>query len=480
MELQEIVLFVFVLLSAKVQADKPGVEVLDYSISGTDFHRNFMKQSKFLLIKNAVTTWPLYKQFENEQLAPEVEQIEVTQQHLSHDDYGQETTNVKDFIEKSVLGVKLLQNVTAGHKELFDLIEVPVMILSCSDLYHQFKGSMNLFLRASKTKKLAQTDQLACFPKHTFVALMSGKVIFTSIKTKITVKLTKGDLLYIPAKNCLQITASKLSFMVSLSWTQKDVETIQCKAVSLYTEGEIEDAHILTVDQVAQPHELNTGYMMPPIGFGTSRLAADTYTAVSKALEVGYRLIDTAQLYKVTDDIPTEVEVGRAIADSAVKREDLFIVTKVNPIAFELTKENTRESLIKSMNDLQTDYIDLVLIHDLFGPCEANVCKMNFWESWKAMEELKDEGKIRSLGICNVYTIDDFDEVINRVNISVLQNYFDPFHQDENIRQKCEEGGIVYMGYSTLGLLWIEKTQVLCSLLNINCVNEFPCFRDWE
>ena len=101
---------------------------------------------------------------------------------------------------------------------------------------------------------------------------------------------------------------------------------------------------------------LPTGMPIPVLGFGTYKVApADTYDAVSRALEVGYRHIDTAQMYG------NEAEVGAALEASGIAREDLFVTTKIDNSNHE--PERAAASIERSLEDLRTDYVDLLLVH---------------------------------------------------------------------------------------------------------------------
>lgn len=151
---------------------------------------------------------------------------------------------------------------------------------------------------------------------------------------------------------------------------------------------------------------LNNGVEMPILGFGVFQMTDETECeqAVYDAIMAGYRLIDTAASYL------NEEAVGRAIKRSGVKREELFITTKlwVQDTGYEKTKKAFENSLKR----LQLDYLDLYLIHQPFG---------DVYGSWRAMEELYHEGKIRAIGVSNFYPdrLTDFiihNEVVPAVN----------------------------------------------------------------
>ncbi len=133
--------------------------------------------------------------------------------------------------------------------------------------------------------------------------------------------------------------------------------------------------------------KLNNGVEMPILGFGVYQIPLeDTKRCVLDAIKVGYRSIDTAQSYF------NESEVGEAIRECGIPREELFITTKVwiNNYGYEKCKSSVMESLKK----LQTDYIDLVLLHQPFG---------DYYGAYRALEDLYEEGKIRAIGVSNFY-----------------------------------------------------------------------------
>ena len=130
---------------------------------------------------------------------------------------------------------------------------------------------------------------------------------------------------------------------------------------------------------------LNNGIEMPMEGFGVFQIPEDSCEQVVKdAIDLGYRLIDTASSYQ------NEKAVGRAIASCDVPREELFITTKayIQQMGYKKTKQAFQESL----DNLGLQYLDLYLIHMPFG---------DYYGSWKALEELYREGKVRAIGVCN-------------------------------------------------------------------------------
>jgi 2,5-diketo-D-gluconate reductase A len=160
---------------------------------------------------------------------------------------------------------------------------------------------------------------------------------------------------------------------------------------------------------------LNNGVEMPIIGLGVYQIpdALECEQSVYDALMAGYRLIDTAAAYQ------NEAAVGKAIKRSGVPREELFITTKL--WVQDTGYENTKKAFEKALQKLQLDYLDLYLIHQPFG---------DIYGSWRAMEELYREGKIKAIGVSNFYSDRLVDLIIhNEVVPAVNQVETHPFCQ---------------------------------------------------
>lgn len=173
---------------------------------------------------------------------------------------------------------------------------------------------------------------------------------------------------------------------------------------------------------------LNNGVKMPILGYGVFQIAdlEECERCVLDALEVGYRLLDTAQSYG------NESAVGSAIRKSGVPREEIFLTTKL--WISEAGYEKAKASLLGSLERLGLDYIDMVLIHQPFG---------DVYGSYKAMTELYKEGKIRAIGVSNFYPdrLVDFakhNEVIPAVNQIELH----PFHQQAEALEVMAKFGV--------------------------------------
>ena len=173
---------------------------------------------------------------------------------------------------------------------------------------------------------------------------------------------------------------------------------------------------------------LNNGIRMPLLGFGVFQIAdADACErSVSDALEVGYRLIDTAASYG------NEEAVGNAIRRSAVPREELFVTTKL--WIQDAGYESARRAFDRSMQRLQLDTLDLYLIHQPYG---------DVYGSWRAMQELYDEGRIRAIGVSNFHPDRVMDLMMhNDVLPAVDQIETHPFHQQVETQKFLQANGI--------------------------------------
>ena len=174
---------------------------------------------------------------------------------------------------------------------------------------------------------------------------------------------------------------------------------------------------------------LNNGIAIPLVGFGTSRMqGSECQKAVENALEVGYRLIDTAQMYGNESDVGNAI--NSALKGGKLKRKELFITTKLSSdMSYEETLKATQESLKK----LQIDYVDLLLLH------------RNFPQSvpmYKAMEKLRKEGKIKSLGISN-FTPEVYSEFVKKCETPPVLNQMEThiFYQQKPLREVMKSYG---------------------------------------
>ena len=173
---------------------------------------------------------------------------------------------------------------------------------------------------------------------------------------------------------------------------------------------------------------VNNGIQMPVLGFGVYQITdpAECEQAVYDALMAGYRLIDTAAAYK------NEEAVGKAVIKSGIPRDELFITTKlwIQDAGYDSTKRAFEESLKR----LQTDYLDLYLIHQPFG---------DIYSSWRAMEYLYNEGKIRAIGVSNFLPDRLLDLILhNKIIPAVNQVETHPFLQQIENAEFMKENNV--------------------------------------
>ena len=179
---------------------------------------------------------------------------------------------------------------------------------------------------------------------------------------------------------------------------------------------------------------LHNGVQMPLAGFGTFTLGGETCkNAVAATIESGYRMIDTAEAYG------NEKEVGAGIRQSGIDRRELFLVTKVNFKSY----ENAEQSVMQSLANLQTDYIDLLLLHWPFA---------NYYAAWRALEKLYAEGKVRAIGVSN-FEPDQLLDLIayNKIIPAVDQIETNLYCQRSTERSWMDQKQVAHMAYAPLG-----------------------------
>ncbi len=178
---------------------------------------------------------------------------------------------------------------------------------------------------------------------------------------------------------------------------------------------------------------LNNGVKMPMAGIGTFLLSPDEAEAsVLSALGCGYRLIDTANAYV------NEKAVGRAMKESGVARKDIFLETKLWPSFYEQA-----DAVDKTLQRLDTDYIDLLLIHQPAG---------NYVAGYKLMEKACKEGKVRAIGLSN-FTPKQIREILDACEVkpAVLQTEVHPYSQEKELKAFLSDEGIVIQAWYPLG-----------------------------
>ena len=201
-----------------------------------------------------------------------------------------------------------------------------------------------------------------------------------------------------------------------------------------------------------QTIKLTNGVEMPLLGYGVFLVPPqEAEQCVTNALEVGYRLIDTAQAYY------NEEGVGNAIAKSNVKREDIFLVTKV--WISNAGEAKAAESIDESLSKLQTDYIDLLLIHQAYG---------DVFGSWRAMEKAYKAGKVRAIGVSNFQAARFFD-FAHYVDVKPMVNQLqcNPMIQQTGIEPLLAETETKMMAWGPLGGQGVDgivKSELLADI----------------
>ena len=185
---------------------------------------------------------------------------------------------------------------------------------------------------------------------------------------------------------------------------------------------------------------LNNGIEMPILGIGTFRLSDEqAENSVYWALRDGYRLIDTARIYG------NEVGVGRgiqrAIDEGFVTREEIFVTTKMWTDDY----DDGDSAIENSLNRLGLDYIDLMILHHSAPGSDV--------EAYQAMERAVEDGKLRSIGLSNYYTPEDFDRLVEATTIVpvLLQNETHPYHQSMEMKEHLKKYGTVMESWFPLG-----------------------------
>lgn len=206
---------------------------------------------------------------------------------------------------------------------------------------------------------------------------------------------------------------------------------------------------------------LNDGNKIPEIGFGTYKSTDGSgYEVILDAIKAGYRSLDTAQLYE------NEEEVGRAVKESGIPREEFFLTSKLNRNL--LGYESAKAEFEKTLKRLGTDYLDLYLLH---WP-RADYGKVGFedWkeldaESWRALEELQKEGKIRSIGVSN-FLPHHLENLLENASVvpAVNQLELHPGYMQTIACDYCRNHGIALEAWSPIGRGRLKEDVILKEL----------------
>lgn len=180
--------------------------------------------------------------------------------------------------------------------------------------------------------------------------------------------------------------------------------------------------------------KLNNEVSVPQLGFGVFQITdeMECEKSVQSALKTGYRLIDTAACYG------NERAVGRAVQLSGIPREEIFLSSKV--WIQDTGYEKTKKSFEKTLKNLNTDYLDLYLLHMPYG---------DYYGSWKAMEELYRDGRVKAIGVCNFEKDRLVDLILNNETVPAInQIEVNPFCQQKELREVMENYGIKTMAWA--------------------------------
>lgn len=183
---------------------------------------------------------------------------------------------------------------------------------------------------------------------------------------------------------------------------------------------------------------LNNGLKMPQLGFGVWQVENEKVTAaVAKALEVGYTSIDTAMIYR------NETGVGKAIKESGIPREDLFVTTKV--WNSDQGYEKTLKAYDESLERLGMDYVDLYLIHWPTPKYDQYV------DTYKALEKLYKDGRVKSIGVCN-FEVEHLERLLNECEIKPVLNQVEchPYLAQKELKEFCATHDIFVEAWSPL------------------------------
>ena len=185
-----------------------------------------------------------------------------------------------------------------------------------------------------------------------------------------------------------------------------------------------------------QSIKMNDGHEIPQLGYGVFQMSsADVRTCLPRAIEAGYRHIDTANMYF------NERAVGEVIAECGVPREELFVTTKLFPQDYPY--EKCAAAIDKTLARLGLDYIDLLLFHQPYG---------EYVDGWRAMEEAVRAGKVKSIGLSN-FSAEKVQQVLDVATIkpAVLQVEINPYNNQHELKAALAEHNITFEGWYPLG-----------------------------
>jgi diketogulonate reductase-like aldo/keto reductase len=210
--------------------------------------------------------------------------------------------------------------------------------------------------------------------------------------------------------------------------------------------------------------KINENLQIPSLGFGTYRASGDALVrAVKLAIMSGYRYIDCAWLYNNEEKVGQGIKEAIQESNGSIKRENLFIVSKLWSTFH--SKDMVKKGLNESLNKLQLEYLDLFLIHWPMGykentaealPEDSNkdlidsgVC---YVETWKAMEELMKEGRVKNIGVSN-FSIKQLQDIMESCEIKPVTNQIEvhPYLQEDKLVEFCQNNNILVTAYGIIG-----------------------------
>ena len=202
-----------------------------------------------------------------------------------------------------------------------------------------------------------------------------------------------------------------------------------------------------------QSNELPNGIEIPQVGFGTYRMGGyECFDAVKQALDAGYRHIDTAMAYE------NESVVGRAIEVSEIDRDEVFITTKIKGYPEFVEHDRLLKEAQGCLDRLGTDYIDLLLIHWWNRDADME-------ETFAAMNQLVDEGKVGGIGVSN-FSVDQLKKAVNVSDAPILTNQIEyhPYWDNSDIVRFCQDNDIMVTAYSPLAEGRVANDEVLSEI----------------
>ncbi|CAN5145566.1 aldo/keto reductase [soil metagenome] len=199
---------------------------------------------------------------------------------------------------------------------------------------------------------------------------------------------------------------------------------------------------------------LNDGHTIPQLGFGVYQVdPSDAVETISEALNIGYRHIDTAEMYQ------NESQVGEAITQSGIPRDEIFITSKLNNGYHK--PDDARKAFAETLEKLGTDYVDLFLIHWPM-PGEYNG---DFVQTWKVFEELQQQGQARSIGVSN-FQVAHLQQLLDETTVvpAVNQIELHPYFTNDEVKQFGESHGIMTEAWSPIAQGGVLEDETITSI----------------